>query len=116
MSTEETARKPGRPRRYGPGRRNATIRFTAERYAALKAEADKAGRSVSEQVETIVEQASTVSTAVATTVHELRANDYTLGSPVFGGKEEVVARINKLEETVARVETLLRRALGEEPK
>jgi hypothetical protein len=44
-------RKPGRPRKYGQGRINATVRFTPERYAALKAKADRQGRSVSEEVE-----------------------------------------------------------------
>ena len=60
MATVTTGRKPGRPRRYAPGRINATVRFTPERYAALKAEAEKAGRSVSEEVEYKIEQLSTV--------------------------------------------------------
>jgi hypothetical protein len=51
-------RKPGRPRKYGQGRVNATVRFTPERYAALRAEADQHGRSLSEQVEHIVENAA----------------------------------------------------------
>lgn len=55
-----TGRKPGRPRKYGQGRINATVRFTPERYAALKAKAEKAGRSVSEEVEHQIEQLNTV--------------------------------------------------------
>jgi hypothetical protein len=51
-------RKPGRPRKYGQGRINATVRFTAQRIAQLRTEADQNGRSVSEQVEYIVERAS----------------------------------------------------------
>jgi hypothetical protein len=56
--TTETERrqKPGRPRKYGRGRINATVRFTPERYAALKAGADENGRSVSEEVEQRIEQ------------------------------------------------------------
>ena len=50
------ARKPGRPRKYGAGRIHATVRFTAERYAELKAAADDKGRSVSEEVEGRVER------------------------------------------------------------
>jgi hypothetical protein len=57
-ATEKNApRRPGRPRKYGRGRRNAMVRFTPERYAALRAEADQHGRSLSEQVEHIVERA-----------------------------------------------------------
>jgi hypothetical protein len=48
-------RKPGRPRKFGQGRINATIRFTAGRYAELKVAADATGRSVSEQVEFVIE-------------------------------------------------------------
>jgi hypothetical protein len=96
----ERRRKPGRPRKYGQGRINATVRFTPERYAALKTEADRTGRSLSEQVEAVVEQAATV--------HELRATNYTLGS---GGNEEVAGQINALKEAIARIETLLKQAL-----
>jgi hypothetical protein len=62
-------RKPGRPRKYGQGRINATVRFTPERYAELRAEADQQGRSLSEQVEYIVEQrkiVASIGTAVGT--------------------------------------------------
>jgi hypothetical protein len=58
--TEKTTpRKPGRPRKYGQGRINATVRFTADRYAALKMEAEKSGRSVSEEVEQRIERSFT---------------------------------------------------------
>jgi predicted HicB family RNase H-like nuclease len=53
-------RKPGRPRKYGQGRINATVRFTPERHAELRAAADQNGRSVSEQVEYLIERASTI--------------------------------------------------------
>jgi hypothetical protein len=56
-SIEKTSRrKPGRPRKYGQGRINATVRFTPERHAELQTEADQRGRSFSEQVEHVVEQ------------------------------------------------------------
>jgi hypothetical protein len=59
MPIEKTSRrKPGRPRKYGQGRVNATVRFTPERYAELQAEADQNRRSLSEQVEYIVEHAA----------------------------------------------------------
>jgi hypothetical protein len=51
MAAVNKGRKPGRPRKYGQGRINATVRFTPEQYAALRAEADRHGRSVSEEVE-----------------------------------------------------------------
>jgi hypothetical protein len=58
MSIGKTSRrKPGRPRKYGRGRVNATVRFTPERYAELRAQADQQGRSLSEQVEHIIENA-----------------------------------------------------------
>jgi hypothetical protein len=48
-------RSAGRPRKYGQGRVSAHVRFTPERYAVLKGAADANGRSVSEQVEWVVE-------------------------------------------------------------
>ena len=50
------ARKPGRPRKFGRGRIKATVRFTPERYEELRIEADHNGRSISEQVEYMIEQ------------------------------------------------------------
>jgi hypothetical protein len=55
---ERAPRKPGRPRKSG-GRRNATVRFTHDRYNVLIKEADYHGRSVSEEVEARVEQSFT---------------------------------------------------------
>jgi hypothetical protein len=75
MEKSEKKRKPGRPRKYGEGRIHATVRFTPERYAELKADADRLGRSVSEQVEALIEQALTVSqtlAAVSMTLPELQ--------------------------------------------
>jgi hypothetical protein len=61
-------RKPGRPRKFGLGRINATVRFTPERYEELRLEADQNGRSVSEQVEYMVDQTR----ILRGIVHELR--------------------------------------------
>jgi hypothetical protein len=59
-STEKSSRrKPGRPRKYGHGRINVTVRFTLETYIEIKAEAHRHGRSISEQVEYMVEQVRT---------------------------------------------------------
>jgi hypothetical protein len=57
MTTVETGapRKKGRPARYGQGRSSLHVRFTPERIALLKALADHNGRSLSEQVEFVVE-------------------------------------------------------------
>jgi hypothetical protein len=56
MPTEAVSaeRKPGRPR--GPGRVNATVRFSPDQYAALRDSADRQGRSVSEEVEARIQQ------------------------------------------------------------
>ncbi len=53
---QQDRRKPGRPRKYGEGRVNATVRFTPERYAKLKEQADQHRRSVSEEVEARIER------------------------------------------------------------
>jgi hypothetical protein len=47
---------PGRPRKFGQGRINLTVRSTPERHAALKAAAATSGRSVSEEVEARLER------------------------------------------------------------
>src|SRR5262245_45341568 len=54
--TKATRRVQGRPRKFEQGRRYATVRFTPERYEALRRAAESAGRSVSEQVEFTIEQ------------------------------------------------------------
>ena len=51
QTEKSVPRTPGRPRKFGQGRRNVMVRFTPERYAELRAEADRQGRSLSEQVE-----------------------------------------------------------------
>jgi len=58
-------RKPGRPRKFAEGRINATVRFTPARYAGLREAADKNGRSVSEQVETMIEELIHTQTVLA---------------------------------------------------
>jgi hypothetical protein len=54
MAAVSAERKPGRPR--GPGRINATVRFSPDQYAALRDSAERQGRSVSEEVETRIQQ------------------------------------------------------------
>lgn len=58
-------RKPGRPRKFAGGRINATIRFTPERYAEIKKTADDNRRSVSEQVEAMIEELLHTNTVLA---------------------------------------------------
>jgi hypothetical protein len=61
----ETPRKKGRPARYGQGRTSLHVRFTPERVEMLKTLADRHGRSLSEQVEFIVEDHGRVEELVA---------------------------------------------------
>jgi hypothetical protein len=70
----EEPRKRGRPRKYGQGRASVHVRFTPERAAALKADATAAGRSLSEEVEVLVEKAAAeaASKAQAQFLAELR--------------------------------------------
>jgi hypothetical protein len=67
MTTVETGapRKKGRPARYGQGRTSLHVRFTPERIVMLKALADRNGRSLSEQVEFVVEDHGRVEELVA---------------------------------------------------
>jgi hypothetical protein len=55
MTVTQEQKRPGRPRKFGQGRITSTVRHTPERYAELKAAADQAGRSVSEEVEFRIE-------------------------------------------------------------
>lgn len=56
ITKTEGVRKKGRPARYGQGRTSLHVRFTPERIEMLKALADLNGRSLSEQVEYVVER------------------------------------------------------------
>jgi hypothetical protein len=53
VTTTETKerKRTGRPPKYGRGRITSTVRHTPERYAELKAAAEQAARSISEEVE-----------------------------------------------------------------
>jgi hypothetical protein len=54
-ATAGEQRKPGRPRKTGT-RINATVRFTPDTYAAVRAVAVSQGRSISEEVESRIER------------------------------------------------------------
>ena len=75
MTTTEkiSRRKPGRPRKYGQGRINAAVRFTPERMQELKTEADRNGRSVSEQIEHMVSQTRLLRDLIGTLKTSLRS-------------------------------------------
>jgi hypothetical protein len=79
LAAVKEVRKPGRPRKFAEGRINATVRFTPERYAELKAVADKNGRSVSEQVEAMIEELHYVQTTLAA----MRTDTVALEQAVF---------------------------------
>jgi hypothetical protein len=79
-ATEKSVpRTPGRPRKFGQGRRNVMVRFTPERYAELRAEADGQGRSLSEQVEAMIERTVARDTLLAA----MGTDDATLAKSVF---------------------------------
>jgi len=79
-STRKERRKPpGRPAKFGQGRVTFTVRSTPERYAQVKQEAIDAGRSISEQVEYLLEQAYHTQTVLAA----LRTDIPTLERQVF---------------------------------
>ena len=71
MSINETAtgteeeRKTGRPRKFPPGRVSVYMRVTRQRAEELKAEAERNGRSVSEQVEFIIQDHARVGELIA---------------------------------------------------
>jgi|SRR6516225_10205027 hypothetical protein len=121
MTTTESGsgrRPPGRPRKYGQGRINATVRFTPERYAALKAEADKQGRSVSEEVEVRVGRSFTddVLTGIQRGLNEVTAEMSEIGQELLNKAlaqiDELRARNRELETRVT--ELLQEQALTEE--
>jgi hypothetical protein len=74
-----TRKPPGRPSKFGQGRVTATVRFTPERYAELKQAATDHGRSVSEQVEVMIERVYTIEATLAA----LRTDVPTLERGVF---------------------------------
>jgi hypothetical protein len=65
-TTESGERRgPGRPRKFVPGRVKSAVRFTPTRYAALRAAANAAGRSLSEEVEARIERCATYDDTLA---------------------------------------------------
>jgi alcohol dehydrogenase class IV len=103
-------RKPGRPRKFGQGRINATVRFTQERYRDLKAAADVSGRSVSEEVEARIEKL----TALAWE-NEFRRDLGEIGHELRDIAQELLAkalaRIDDLEKRQAINEEMIERAV-----
>lgn len=65
MKESAERRAPGRPRKFPPGRVKAAVRFTPSRYADLKAAANAAGRSLSEEVEHRIERAAALDDTLA---------------------------------------------------
>ena len=111
MTSEESERrKPGRPRRYGQGRINATVRFTPERYADLKAAADDQRRSISEEVEARVERSFTEA-AFAKMTQDLQAIGSEMGEIEGELLNKAMARIAELEKAQTINEEAIERAV-----
>jgi hypothetical protein len=103
-------RKPGRPRKYGHGRINATVRFTPERYADLKAAADASRRSVSEEVEVRVER-SFREAALVKISQDIKANGEEMVAIAAELLDKAMARIAELEKTQTLNEEAIERAV-----
>jgi hypothetical protein len=102
--------KPGRPRKFGQGRVNATVRFTRERYSDLKAAADVAGRSISEEVEARIEKL-TVLEAEYSAFLRLEEVTRKLSGITSEQLDKALARISELEEAQALNEAMIERAV-----
>jgi flagellar motility protein MotE (MotC chaperone) len=94
MTTTETEERKriGRPRRYGE-RIVSTVRHTPQLYAELKASAEQAGRSISEQVEFELEEFRRIGPKLDSVERSLEA--YAAGQEKLVEKYE--ARIKRLE-------------------
>src|SRR5262249_24730205 len=82
-----TRKPPGRPSKFGPGRITATVRFSPARDPEPKREAIDHGRSVSEQVEYLVERAYIIEMTLAA----MRTDITTLERQVFPPQPRAVA-------------------------
>lgn len=104
-------RMPGRPRKFGQGRINATVRFTPKIYAALKTAADSNGRSVSEEVETSIERKIRDEPLV-----EIARGIDEVGQELLSIAEELLqkalARIDQLEKAQTLSEEMIERAVS----
>jgi hypothetical protein len=109
-SEESERRKPGRPRRYGQGRINATVRFTPERYADLKAAAEEQRRSISEEVEARVERSFTEA-AFEKIARDLKANSSEMVEIAAKLLDKAMARIDELEKAQTLNEEAIERAV-----
>jgi hypothetical protein len=105
MTTTETEerKRGGRPRRYAPGRITSTVRHTPRLYAELKASAEQAGRSISEQVEFELEEFRRIGPKLDGVERSLEAYTADQGKLV----EKYEAKIKRLEGTIAGFRTPL---------
>jgi hypothetical protein len=105
MTTTETEerKRGGRPRRYAPGRITSTVRHTPRLYAELKASAEQAGRSISEQVEFELEEFRRIGPKLDGVERSLEAYTADQGKLV----EKYEAKIKRLEGTIASFRTPL---------
>jgi hypothetical protein len=111
-------RKPGRPRKFGQGRINATVRFTPKTYAALKTAADDNRRSVSEEVETRIEHAIRVEPlleigrGIDRIGEELQEIAQELLEKYMARVDELEARNAELQKKQALTEEMIERAVS----
>jgi predicted HicB family RNase H-like nuclease len=111
MSGEQ--RKPGRPRKFGQGRINATVRFTPENHAAVRIAAETQGRSVSEEVEVRVQQ-SFQNEALIPVLEALLARQARAGT-VLAGWLATELRAIGVDETIAtRLSEMIKAYFGRE--
>jgi DNA repair exonuclease SbcCD ATPase subunit len=105
MTTTETGerKRAGRPRKYGQGRITSTVRHTPQLYAELKAAAEEAGRSISEQVEFELEELRRVGPKLDKLDRDLEA--YKADEDRLVEKYE--AKIKRLEGTIEAFKTTL---------
>jgi hypothetical protein len=103
-------RRPGRPRKFGQGRINCSVRFTPERYRDLKAEADGNGRSISEEVEFRIEKLNALAWE-----NDFRRDLANIGHELSDIAKELLAkalaRIDELEKAQTLSEETIERAV-----
>ena len=130
VGTDER-RKPGRPRKFEQGRIKAAVRVRPKTYAVLKAASDSNRRSVSEEIETKLEESSLSESLqdirrdikdVSTNIQKLTAANLTTSPPVITAAsltlksetdllDKALARIDELEKAQTLNEEMIERAV-----
>jgi hypothetical protein len=112
------ARKPGRPRRYAEGRRQAAARFTPEQYATLRKAADENRRSVSEEIEQRIDRSFShdVLLEIRRGLDQLAVEQHQIALELLKEQTQLIAnlraRIAELEQERALTEEMIERAIA----